>query len=122
MIAMLSVASERLVEVIKGAIPLLATQHPDPVIEGRRRTVLQILSIAAGTLTAFLAKSLGTTMPFTADTIWEYLAIGVLVSGGSGFWNGILSYVGNVKDAKKAQAKALDTIAGQPPANVTLSS
>jgi hypothetical protein len=32
------------------------------------------------------------------------LALGLLASGGSGFWNSILSYVGNLKALKETQA------------------
>ena len=44
LILTLSIASERLVEIIKGWVPLLDQVNSDPNTEGRRRSVLQILA------------------------------------------------------------------------------
>jgi hypothetical protein len=59
--------------------------------------------VAAGTVTAFLAKP---AIPdFLPDHFTATLAFGLLASGGSGFWNSILTYVTRVKDIKGAEAE-----------------
>jgi hypothetical protein len=35
------------------------------------------------------------------------VALGLLASGGSGFWNAVLGYVKNVKDIKKSELQRL---------------
>jgi hypothetical protein len=101
-----SIASERLVEIIKGVIPWLNSEHADVSKEGWRRSVLQCLAVLSGILTAMLARPIIAPM---IDPEWNgyigILAIGLLASGGSGFWNAILSYVLQVKEIKKAEVK-----------------
>jgi hypothetical protein len=97
----LSVASERLVEITKGLIPWLNAQNSDPGKEGKRRAVLQVMAVAAGVGTAFLARpAIGNMVP---EGILPTLALGLLASGGSGFWNSILTYVTSLKDLNKVQ-------------------
>ena len=52
----LSVAAERLVEIIKNPIGFLRDQNPDPNKEGYRKVALQVLAVAAGIVTAWLAQ------------------------------------------------------------------
>lgn len=103
----LSIASERLVEIIKSVIPFLNTEKTDPTMEGIRRAILQILAVTAGIFTAFLARP---TIPISiipekATEVQTILALGLLASGGSGFWNAVLGYLTNVKDIKKIEKK-----------------
>lgn len=49
-----SIASERLVDIIKGLVPLLNQQRRKPVEEGWRKAALQVIAVIAGT-TAWLA-------------------------------------------------------------------
>jgi O-antigen ligase len=100
----LSVASERLVEIIKGLFPSLNQENSDPKKEGWRRAGLQALAVLAGIITALLARPAIQGME-KWDTLAGTLAIGFLASGGSGFWNAILTYVKNVKDIKKHEAE-----------------
>lgn len=111
LILALSVASERLVEIIKGLSPWLDKAKTDSRGEGHRRAALQGLAVLAGLLTAVLAQpvmpegilpkgGLGTGVLTT-------VALGLLASGGSGFWNAILSYVGKVKDVKSLEVSRL---------------
>ncbi|KYQ97111.1 hypothetical protein AWY96_00800 [Serratia plymuthica] len=102
-----SIASERLVEIIKGYFPWLNEEKQNPVSEGRRKSALQILAVAAGIVTAFLAQ------PILADSLSSMnnqglaiLSVGLLASGGSAFWNAILSYMLQVKNLKKQEVKA----------------
>lgn len=103
----LSVASERLVEIVKGLFPFLDQKHEDATREGFRRAGLQLLAVIAGVVTAFLARpALNQYLPqgFQEHSTPTFLALGFLTSGGSGLWNGVLGYVKNVKDIKKAEA------------------
>ncbi|HEV8356004.1 MAG TPA: hypothetical protein VGQ17_04465 [Gemmatimonadales bacterium] len=108
----LSVASERLVEIIKGVIPPLTGKSTVQWKEGVRRTVNQLLAVGAGILTAYLARPAipQEALPATNDT--TIIALGLLASGGSGFWNAVLTYVLQVKDIKEAAVKTARTGAG----------
>ena len=101
----ISVASERLVEIIKGLIPALSKRQKDPTKEGWRAAVLHIIAALSGILMAFLAKPTGAgILPRTLTNFPGILALGLLASGGSGFWNAILSYLLQVKNIKKSEA------------------
>lgn len=52
----LSVASERVVEIVKGLIPRLTGKSEVKWKEGVRRTLNQLLAVGAGILTAYLAR------------------------------------------------------------------
>lgn len=105
LIIALSVASERLVEIVKGLFPILNGKSKVPWKEGVRRTVLQSLAAGAGIGTAFLARPTipPEALPATSDS--AILALGLLASGGSGFWNSVLTYVLKVKDIKAVEAR-----------------
>jgi len=103
----LSVATERLVDIIKGLIPAINQKNEDPIKEGRRRTVLQVMGVLGGIVTALLCQPvLSVVLPETWNSLPGILALGLLASGGSGFWSSIQSYVLNAKDAIKAAGKA----------------
>ena len=106
LLAALSVASERLVEIIKGLIPPLNKENPDPAAEGRRQTMLHVLAIIAGMVTAWLASTTTAVKSVIPDTHLAWIVVGLLASGGSGFWNSIQGYVNKAKDVKKAEAEA----------------
>lgn len=101
-----SIASERLVEIVKGVVPWLNDVRPDPVMEGRRKAALQFLAVGSGILTAFLAGPiLAPSLSGMSNHEAGVFAIGLLASGGSGFWNAILSYLLQVKELKKQEVK-----------------
>ena len=102
----LSVASERLVEIIKGFIPVLNKEAPTENREGYRRSLIQILAVFSGILTAFMAKDYLPPEISKSSSNWNIIGLGLLASGGSGFWNSILTYVTKVKDIKTIEAKA----------------
>lgn len=104
----LSVASERLTEIIKGVIPFLNLQNADEKKEGRRKAILQAMAVCSGIVTAFLARpALADILPNAWTTLPAIFALGFLASGGSGLWNAVLSYVLNVKNMKKEEVKQL---------------
>lgn len=104
LIVALSVASERLVEIVKGAVPWLADASPDATRERWRRMALQVLAVASGVVTALLAQPLLGDEAGRLNDPLGLVALGLLASGGSGFWNAILGYVLKVKDIKKEEA------------------
>lgn len=107
----LSVATERLVEIIKGQFSLLNCERPDPVAEGRRKSALQLLAVVAGVFTAWSASPyLPADLARPAES-WQIFGLGLLASGGSGFWNSIATYVLKLKDVKEAEAKQADQAA-----------
>ncbi|MDE4645149.1 hypothetical protein [Klebsiella quasipneumoniae] len=108
MLIAISIASERVVEIIKGYFPWLNLEKQDPVIEGQRKSALQLLAVVAGIVTAFL------TQPFVAGSFSAFkhpdlmiLCIGLMASGGSAFWNAILNYLLQVKNLKKQQVNSV---------------
>lgn len=107
----LSVASERLVEIVKNTFPILNNANEDPKKEGYRRAVLQFLAVVAGVITACLAQpAMQDVLPQAWTSYSGILAMGLLASGGSGLWNSFLTYILKVKDLTKlsvseAQAK-----------------
>jgi hypothetical protein len=105
LIVALSIASERLVDIIKGLVPWLNQPRRKTAEEGWRKAALQILAVIAGITTAWLASAAipkGVGIP---DDWTGTLALGLLASGGSGFWNSILTYVTKAKDLKAAEAE-----------------
>lgn len=104
----LSIASERLVEITKGCLPSLSKAKEDSAEEGRRRAAIQLIAVAAGIATTFLAAPAlpENTIP---DNWLSKLAIGLLASGGSGFWNSIQGYVAQAKEVKKAEVEEVKT-------------
>jgi len=104
-LAAISVASERLVEIIKGLIPPLSKRQKDPGKESWRAVVIHIIAVLSGILMAFMAKPVTKgIVPTTLTNFPGLLVVGLLASGGSGFWNAILSYLLQVKNIKKSEA------------------
>lgn len=103
----LSVAAERLVEIVKGFVPFLNQENTDAKMEGIRKSVLQFMAVVSGILTAFLTwpviSNEGIGVPL--DSWPGVFALGLLASGGSGFWNSIQTYVNKLKDVKKLQVE-----------------
>lgn len=105
----IAVASERIVEMVKGIFPLLWQAKQDTKQEAIRRSLLQALSIVIAVGVAFTAtaalpnelKALG-WVDQTAGTI----ALGFIAAGGSGFWNALLTLLQNIKDLKKGEVEA----------------
>ena len=107
----LSAASERLVDIIKGFIsPLQKPVPPNtltPAQEGRRKAIIQFMAVVAGIATTGLSwPIIGDMFPDSGrSTLLVIVGLGFLVSGGSGLWNSVLSYLLAIKDLKKKQLK-----------------
>ena len=109
----LSIASERLVEIIKSAVPFLNETNSDSKKEGWRKSFLQAMAVGSGIGTALLASPvIASSLPEKWNSPLSIIALGLLASGGSGFWNAILSYVLQVKNLKKVEVA--QQIAGNP--------
>src|SRR2546430_16143584 len=79
----LSIASERLVDIIKGLVPSVNQQRRKPAAEGWRKAALQVIAVFAGINTAWVA---GPAAPgFLPHDFTGKLALWLLGSGGSGF-------------------------------------
>lgn len=99
----ISIASERLVEIIKGVVPYLRDQQTEPQKEGIRRSLLQVLAVFSGVGTSLLAKD---ALPPEISNLSTFV-LGLLASGGSGFWNAILTYVTGVKNLNKVETERI---------------
>lgn len=82
----LSIASERLVEIVKSFIPFLNNAKQDAGEENRRKAYLNILAIGAGILTAYISRgALSSFFPKNLSNDIGVITFGLLASGGSGF-------------------------------------
>src|SRR5207244_1277841 len=103
----LSVASERIVEIIKQLIPFLDLRNTDSKMEAWRRAAIQTLAGAAGVGTAYLAMPvIQSALPTAWSELPVLLILGLLASGGSGFWNSVQTYVYSVKEITRLAATA----------------
>jgi len=108
MMVAISVADERVVEILKGAFPnfWLFTAKPDATAEARRNAALHFLAFMCGTAIAAVGrfdvlKTLSITWPTGSLPLFEisvsYLTAGLLASGGSAIWNHALDLLKAVK-------------------------
>jgi hypothetical protein len=115
----LSVAVERVIEILKGLIPVLATPQVNPKLENLRGAVIRLLSIAIGTLAArgggidLFQKITGVASNDNhIRWICGYLVCGLMAAGGSAFWNHILDIVRSRKIKSETEARQVLEIAG----------
>ncbi|MGI4833777.1 MAG: hypothetical protein ACRYFK_09985 [Janthinobacterium lividum] len=112
----LSVASERLVAIVKNLIPWLRSEQPGT--KAARKLVLQVLAVLAGIATAFLGQEL---LAAPLKGRGHLVVLGLLASGGSGFWKSVLGYVSSVQDIKQAKAVATKVQAAHTVATIARS-
>jgi len=108
----LSVAVERVVEIIKGMSRRLR-EDPDPKADpqgkgaARRRLILQALAAFVGAVAALTIgpHNFLRTIPdggYESPIRWiAAVFLGLMASGGSAFWNHALDIVGAIKSAKE---------------------
>lgn len=109
----MSLSVERVVEIIKNMIPFLAEEQSDPKKKNYRIAALHFIAAIVGTVIAFVAQE--QIQPLLSNIfktpgnvgISGCIIIGLLASGGSGFWNQCLSILGEVQKTKKAQTLKL---------------
>jgi hypothetical protein len=103
----LSIASERLVEIVKQLVPFLNQSSSIPRIEARRTLSLHVIAVFAGIVTTLLARqTLGDAIPMSFQSPAGLVGLGLLASGGSGFWNSLSTYVLQAKNVKEMDAGA----------------
>lgn len=128
LLASISLASERLVEILKAYLPQHLFQEvpapagsPPEVVaaaaraEAKRKARVHMLAVLCGIVTAALASPAITNytnlftdkshFPQPLSTILIILALGLFSSGGSGLWNSVLEYLLKVKGIKDAEEK-----------------
>ncbi|HEX4604682.1 MAG TPA: hypothetical protein VH724_11850 [Candidatus Angelobacter sp.] len=122
LLATLSVAVERAVEIFKNFIPYLNNPMPPGAAENRRRAIMGLIAVAFGTIAAYAAK--GQIQGITAAK-WlvaadlhdfGFLIVGFLTAGGSAFWNHVLDILTALKTEKEKVANALAPLAAPAPA------
>ncbi|MFB3885135.1 MAG: hypothetical protein ACE144_07885 [Thermodesulfobacteriota bacterium] len=119
LLGVMSLSVERVVEIIKNMVPFLAAIHPDAKKERWRRSALHFLAAFVGALIAFVAQEqiqplLPSIFKKTGEIgVFGCIVIGLLASGGSGFWNQSLAIVEEIKKAKKLQVQKLQTDRGK---------
>lgn len=109
MIIALSVASERLVEIVKGMWPWLDQEKANQSNEARRKAAVQALAVVAGIIVTALTWNLvGAVIAPGKTPFWSVLAVGLLASGGSGFWHTILGLVTSTRDLRRATVREVE--------------
>ena len=120
LMAAMSIATERVVEILKGIFPSLAATDPDPKKENRRHMVLQVLAALAGMAVAAVGHTQVSTalgglldskgdmwsFPNISEMTLKYGLVGVMASGGSAMWNHALDIVGALKNVQEKKATA----------------
>jgi hypothetical protein len=110
-IAAISIAAERIVEILKGwfpNLPLFSTKS-DPASEMRRCAFIHVLAGTCGALVSWLGQiDVFQDIAPKGEHWVKYLVTGLLSSAGSAFWNHFLDFVKATK-IKKEQA-AIDAV------------
>ena len=111
LILSLSVATERLVEIIKGLLPYawLSEKQTEPAKERQRKTRLQLLAVVAGMATALLSSSYVSTDLLEVNHSFHVIVLGLLASGGSGFWNSVSTYTLDLKNSQQKLMASKET-------------
>jgi hypothetical protein len=105
LMAGISIATERLVEMVKGAVPILA--NPWKKHDQIRAAIVQLLAAVAGAAIASqMPGQIQNAMPATWGLLhWQgYAVIGLMSSGGAGVWNHLLDILGAVKAKQEISA------------------
>jgi len=103
LVAGVSVAVERVTEILKQMIPFLADEKSNARMENLRRAGVQILACTVGTYIAWQ----GHLQLASHGGAVAYVLIGAMSSGGSAFWNHALDAVRATKLSKEAEASSL---------------
>jgi hypothetical protein len=108
-----SIATERMVEMIKGAIPFLSNSWSKN--DQARAALLQLLAATIGAVIASLMPDqVRSAMPpgLVGQLHWqEYAVIGLLASGGSGAWNHVLDILRAFKSNQETAAATARNLA-----------
>jgi hypothetical protein len=115
----ISMAVERVVEIVKGIFPPLSKTWPGDK-DYLRFAILQVLAAVAGAGVAFAAQSQIESqvqmLDFKAHPYIGFTVIGLMSSGGSAMWNHALDIVQAMK-VKQQVSNPVGTAAAGPAAN-----
>ena len=112
----LSVASERLVEIIKGFSEDLTGKKVEAGVERKRQLQIHLLSLLTSAIVVWLCQDyIVATLKLANWNVPQGIAFTILASGGSSLWNSILSYLLSVKNLKQQ-----DVATGQKVGNADL--
>jgi hypothetical protein len=104
----ISIGTERIVEIIKGAVPKLANAWPQH--DKTRQGILQLLAaIIGGIIAAQMPSQVKNALPasLTGQVNWmAYALIGLFASAGSGAWNHGLDILRALKVKQEASTPA----------------
>jgi hypothetical protein len=113
-LAALSVATERITEIIKGLPVLsgwLAVEKPkDSWNEALRKAAVQVIALLAGALVTYLVRQpLSAQLHISPDELHysAYLVFGAMASGGSGIWNSALDIVSEINHQQQIATEKL---------------
>ncbi len=114
-LVVISLASERLIAIIKSVFPGLQEERKTPAgdidLQADRRRQLSVQVLAFVTSYISVALAFGKVSPIDGvaigDVQYSVAALALLGSGGSAFWNNILGYTKAVKDIKTADKAKL---------------
>jgi hypothetical protein len=112
----LSVASERLVELIKGFSEHLTGKKVEAGVERKRQLQIHGLSLLTSAIVVWLSQDyIVATLKLTNWNVPQATAFTILASGGSSMWNSILSYLLSIKNLKQQ-----DVVTGEKVGNADL--
>ncbi len=107
-LAALSMASERIVEMLKKAWDWLGKEQPK-TDESLRQAAVHLIAAIIGTGLAWLSRTqIAAMLPadWASHMGWQtYAMLGLMSSGGSAFWNTILDALRAIKIEKSAAAE-----------------
>ena len=104
-LAALSVATERVTEIIKG-LPVLSAwlgkEQDSATSEQLRKAVIHVIAVLVGTLFAWLVKDqLPANFPIKITDFPTALVFGAITSGGSAMWNSVLDITREINQQKQ---------------------
>src|SRR5262249_38278197 len=114
LIAAISVAVERVIELIKSSIPGLGSTWGKR--EGLRRALIQLLAVFVGAVMALQKPPPLPACPGLPPKNQKDILFGLLASGGSGLWNHALDIVRATKVNKELEVAASAPDATKPQA------
>jgi hypothetical protein len=102
--AALSVATERITEIIKGLPGLsnwFAREDLKATAEEFRKVSVQLVAVLAGMVVSYLVRDQITAQLHLSLQWYSYVVLGAISSGGSGLWNSALDIVREVNTQKQ---------------------